>query len=113
MSSPIAQDPPEAAGPGTYDASGGVGYGIPGPQPGPIPARLTPAERERELASVEQLIRTCQCGVIPGGVLVQLQQLARSAASLTTEGSGCPRCRPIPAQLISQLAGAITTGVAA
>jgi hypothetical protein len=109
------QDPPESRGPGRYDASGAVTYDAadtPNPRIGRIPPRLSPAERERELASVEQLIRTCQCGVIPGGVLAQLQQLARYAPA-HAEGSGCPRCRPIPAQLITQLADAITTAVPA
>jgi hypothetical protein len=39
-----------------------------------------------------------------------LRQLAQRAGVWTLDGSGCPRCRPLPLQLVSVLAEAIETG---
>lgn len=99
---------PEAAGPGTELGNGTVIWGVPSTvRVGPMPLP-TPEERERQLEATATLIRDCTCAPIPGGVIGQLQDLARRAGVLTREGSGCPRCRQVPGPLVDELAEALS-----
>jgi hypothetical protein len=99
-------DPPEALGPATEYGNGSYSYGQPGFRPGPMPLP-TPEERTRERAITADLIASCDCATIPGGVLTQLAQLARRAAVPPAEGIGCPRCRAVPPGLVQDLADAL------
>jgi hypothetical protein len=102
-------EPPEAAGPAVETSGGGLAYGRPGAQAGPMPVP-SQAEREREAQLRERLMGSCQCAVIPGGVLAQLAELATVARLVPAESIGCPRCRAVPQQLVGQLVAAIGKG---
>jgi hypothetical protein len=99
-------EPPESYGPATEHPSGAFTYGQPGLRSGPM---TTPsqAEREAEAQLRDQLAASCVCRPIPATVLIQLAALARDSHRAVREGSGCPRCRAVPAQLINHLADAL------
>jgi hypothetical protein len=99
-------EPPEARGPGSETTGGELVYGVPGWRSGPMPGP-TAAEREAERELREQLTASCQCSVIPAVILYQLAGLAAQGRRAVRVGSGCPRCRAVPAQLIGHLADAL------
>ena len=99
--------PPESAGPAVESPGGEIIYGAAsGYRSGPLPTR-TAAEREAEHQLRAGLAASCACAAIPAVIIAQLAQLATDARRVVREGSGCPRCRAVPAQLISRLADAL------
>lgn len=80
MSSIQSQAPPEAAGPGSYDASGAVHYGASGAaqaRTGRIPLRRDPPAGQDAPVNVvpQQVAYGCQrCQAIPDQVLTPLRQ---------------------------------------
>jgi hypothetical protein len=99
-------EPPESLGPATETAGGGYVYGCPATALDRCRCRPQPNGKPSG-AAVAELMSSCACSVIPAGVILQLRELATQARRAVREGSGCPRCRAVPAQLIDQLADAL------
>lgn len=94
---------PEAAGPGTETASGVIIHGQPGQlRTGPLPLPDA-AERAARLAEFDAVAAHCLCAPIPDAVLIPLRQLVARAGLPAL--SGCPRCRSIPWDVLTPLAG--------
>jgi hypothetical protein len=103
---PVASAIPELAGPATETGAGALTYGVPGPVAGPIPVP-TPEERAAALADYADALALCACSAIPDGVIRELRELARQAGTFAPWATGCPRCRPVPSQLVASLADAL------
>jgi hypothetical protein len=87
---------PEARGPGTETADGGLSFGQPGPTCGPMPLP-TAEEREAAAALPEQCI---SCDGLPAALLQRLAGLAQRAGLPL---AGCWWCRHIPADVLASL----------